>query len=182
MARKPGDPPEDYGGKNSEDKSMLNDIKAGVEGDEDIPIPDIGSESVSEEIAPPVQSHLEDLPQTEPMGAPPSGVDITQKIHEISEAIVNEKWEEFMGRVGDLATWQERVNMNISALKQELIRTQGRFENLQRAVLGKIGDYDKGITEIHTEMKALEKVFERILDPLVSNVKELGRITEKLKK
>ena len=34
---------------------------------------------------------------------------------------------------------------------------------------------------MHTEMKALEKVFERIVEPLVTNVKELERITTKLK-
>lgn len=179
MARKPGDPPEDFKNASSEDSSLLDDIKNGVEGEEEVPIPSKGPEVVSEDVVSSVQTPRESI---EPMEGSAQRVDITEKIHEIAESIVDEKWEEFMGRVGNLAAWQERVNMNISALKQELIRTQERFENLQRAVLGKVGEYDKGIIEIHTEMKALEKVFERILDPLVANVKELGRITEKLKK
>ena len=57
-------------------------------------------------------------------------MDMTERIHEISEAIVNEKWEEFISKIGDLPIWKERVNSNIIGIKQELIRTQERFDNL----------------------------------------------------
>jgi len=151
--------------------STVNEIKQGV-GDEDIPIPTEGAVAKEEPISIPTKKTSF---EQQPTG------DITERIHEIAESIVNEKWEEFMSRVGDLAAWQERVNMNISAIKQEIVRIQDRYENLQKAVLGRIGDYDKGITDVHTEMKALEKVFERIVEPLVTNVKELERITTRLK-
>ncbi|HZX12653.1 MAG TPA: hypothetical protein VFE88_04325 [Candidatus Nanoarchaeia archaeon] len=103
------------------------------------------------------------------------------KIHEIAEAIVNERWEEFLARVGDLAVWKERAETSILSIKQEIIRINQRFENLQNAVVGKIHEYDQDIKSVHTEMKALEKVFEKITEPLVSNIKELGRITQELK-
>ena len=57
-----------------------------------------------------------------------------------------------------------------------------RFENLQKAILGRVEDYNRTISTVGTEMKALEGVLERILQPLVSNIKELSRITEDLKK
>ena len=157
-------------GLESMNDSVVNEIKEGV-GDEEIPIPTDGAIAREEQISIPEKRVNLEQP----------AVDITERIHEIAESIVNEKWEEFMSRVGDLAAWQERVNMNISAIKQEIVRMQDRYENLQKAVLGRVGEYDKGIVEIHTEMKALEKVFERIIDPLVTNVKELERITTKLK-
>ena len=157
-------------GLDTMDDSVVNEIKEGV-GDEEIPIPTDGAIAREEQISIPEKRVNLEQP----------AVDITERIHEIAESIVNEKWEEFMGRVGDLTAWQERVNMNISAIKQEIVRMQDRYENLQKAVLGRVGEYDKGIVEIHTEMKALEKVFERIIDPLVTNVKELERITTKLK-
>ncbi len=112
---------------------------------------------------------------------PPANID-AEKIHEIAEAIVNERWEEFLGRIGDLAVWKERTETNILSLKQEIVRINQRFENLQNAVLGKIREYDQGMKDVHTEMKALEKVFEKIAEPLVMNIKELGRITEELKR
>ncbi len=142
--------------------------------DEDIPAP---SGMVESEEAEPMISAAE--PETQIQSQQP--MDMTGRIHEISEAIVNEKWEEFISKIGDLPIWKERVNSNIIGIKQELIRTQERFDNLETAVLGKVGEYGKGIEDIHTEMKALEKVFEKILEPLVSNVKELDRITEKMR-
>ena len=106
----------------------------------------------------------------------------TEQIQEIAESIIEEKWQEFMSQMGDFDIWRDRVNREIGSVKQELIRTQDRFNNLQKAVLGKVSDYNENILDLGTEMKALEKVFEKILDPLTTNIKELERITNKLKK
>ncbi|GEM_PF-1786946 len=106
----------------------------------------------------------------------------SERMHQIIEMIVSEKWDEFTGKIGNLAVWKEKTNNDVLSIKQELIRLEERFEQLQNAVLGKITQYDEGIKGIHTEMKALEKVFEKILEPLTSNIKELGKITEELKK
>jgi len=48
-------------------------------------------------------------------------------------------------------------------------------------VLGKIGDYDKTLENVGTEIKALEKVFQKILPGFVENVQELSRITRRIK-
>lgn len=115
--------------------------------------------------------------------APESGASFsTEQIEEITESIVDEKWEEFLTKIGDISLWKENVNNELIAIKQEILRTQDRFANLQRAILGKVDEYNQNIGNISTEMKALEKVFQKILQPLTSNIKELSRITKKLKK
>ncbi|MFA4887476.1 MAG: hypothetical protein WC595_04640 [Candidatus Nanoarchaeia archaeon] len=119
-------------------------------------------------------------PSNQPTYYAPAQVD-SERIHEVAEAIVNERWEEFLAKVGDISIWKERTETNIISIKQEIVRINQRFDNLQNAILGKIHDYDQGMKDVHTEMKALEKVFEKILEPLVSNIKELGRITQDLK-
>lgn len=111
----------------------------------------------------------------------PGNVDI-EKLHQIAESVVNERWEELLSKAGNLPVWKEKVNMNITAIKQELVRISERFDNLQNAVLGKVKEYDQGVKNIHSEMKAMEKVFERILEPLVSNIKELEKITKEMKR
>ena len=112
---------------------------------------------------------------------PQSNLD-TNRIQELAEAIVNERWEDLMSKMGNLPAWKERTHVDLSGVKQEVMRLENRFEQLQQSVLGKVREYDEGVRSIHTEMKALEKVFERILEPLVSNIKELDRITKELKK
>jgi hypothetical protein len=55
------------------------------------------------------------------------------------------------------------------------------FSDLHKGVLGKIGDYDRNITDIGSEIKALEKVFQKILPTFTENVNELTRITKEMK-
>lgn len=170
----------------------LDEIKKGVgeismpPGSEDIPspeIPDVPSAEETEESYSPEPSAPEiPIVIQQPMPAASQQLNISERIHEVAEAIIDERWEEFNKKVGDVAVWKEKMNMNVVSVKQEVLRMQERFENLQKSVIGKVSEYDQGIREVHTEMKALEKVFERILEPLVSNVKELNKITEELKK
>lgn len=108
-------------------------------------------------------------------------VDI-EKLHEVAEAVVSERWDELLSKTGNLPVWKEKVNMNITAIKQEIVRINEKFDNLQNAVLGKVKEYDQGVRNIHSEMKALEKVFGKILEPLVSNIKELDRVVKRLNK
>ena len=103
------------------------------------------------------------------------------RIEEVAESIINEKWSELTREFGDVNVWKDKVSTEIIAIKQEIIRTQERFENLQKAILGKVNEYNESVISVSTEMKALEKVLERIINPLTTNIKDLSKITEELK-
>jgi len=104
------------------------------------------------------------------------------QMQEMIEEVIEEKWGNMVEKFGDLGLWKERTNRDIISLKQELVRTQDKFNQLQRAVLGKVSEYNDNISNLGSEMKALERVFEKIVEPLTTNIKELQRITERLKK
>jgi len=176
-------------------KKDFANIKAGIEGQitdipsapgmEDIPAP--SNEEYPEPTTISSNSQYQDItPSSDYRGSPITtqaspGADIN-RIHEIIERVVDEKWQDVLIKVGDIGAWKQKVDINLLGVKQEVVRLTGRLENLQGSVLGKVQDYDKGIRDIHSEMKALEKVFEKIMDPLITNVKELTKITEDLKK
>jgi len=105
----------------------------------------------------------------------------TDYIQQVAEEVVEEKWDDLMSKVGDIRLWKDKIDNDITSIKQEIIRTQNHFSSLQKAVLGKVSEYNENILNINTEMKALEKVFEKIIQPLTENIKELGKITNKLK-
>jgi len=175
------------------DEMNYQDIKAGVDGMVgDVPAPSAeevpaAPEPSSEENSIPATNYSEggyssqttNYGQQQNYGGNQIDMD---RVHEIIEAIVNEKWQEIMAGVGNIAVWKEKTNNDVVSIKQELVRLEERFEQLQNAVLGRVKEYDEGVRGIHTEMKALEKVFERILEPLTSNIKELSAITQELKK
>ena len=105
-----------------------------------------------------------------------------EMVEEIAESVVKEKWEELLHGIGDISRWKEKTETDIQAIKQEILRTQQRFDNLQTAALGKVKEYGEDIREIGTEMQAIEKVLSKIITPLTTNIKELSRITGELKK
>ena len=168
------------------------EIKQGVEGNMppqemeesvmdqniDIPLPEkAGSE---QQQAPPSQAHYSSY-QTPSYAMPQAAINYDE-VQALVEQIVEEKWKELMRSVGDIHLFKARVGDDMEAVKQELLRTQKRLEDLQVAVLGKVREYNDSVLGVTSEMKALENVFSKIMEPLISNVKELSRITDDLKK
>ncbi len=120
-----------------------------------------------------------------PISAPVK-VDYSQsnidEIEELIESVVDEKWRSIMENVGDIGLWKDKVRTEVLSIKQELLRLENRLENLQKAILGKVRSYDEHMVEVGSQIKALEKVFSRIVEPLTTNIKELDRLTKQLKK
>lgn len=184
------------------------DIKSGVEGRvppmpaEELPetpegmMPSALSEYGESEIPIPVPSPSGETPQAAAPGMPrvqqptpqmfaPSmaqpSMDV-ESMQEIVEAIIDERWQEVVASVGDITLWKSRVEDDIAAIKQEILRLEDRFTRLQASIIGKVDEYQKGISQVSTEMAALEKVFGKIMEPLTSNIKELQRLTQGMKK
>lgn len=123
-------------------------------------------------MGPPMSSATPQIPQRQNV----------EQIEEIAEAIVDERIQEFSSTIGDINMWKERVNSEISAIKQEVIRLRNHVENLQTTMIGKVEGYNKSVQSMSIEMKALSSVMEKIMQPLTMNVKELSRITETFKR
>ncbi len=105
----------------------------------------------------------------------------TEDIEEITESVIEEKWQHMMEEFGDMLAWKEKTSNDIDAIKQELMRVENRFENLQNSVMGKVKEYGEGVSDVGIEIKALGKLLSNIISPLTSNVKELERIIKGLK-
>ncbi len=103
------------------------------------------------------------------------------QVEELVESVVGEKWDELISGLGNISLWKEKVRDEITSIKQEILRLEKRFENLHKSVLGKVTDYSKDVGNIGVEMKALEQVLGKIITPLTTNIKELSKITNKLK-
>ena len=105
-----------------------------------------------------------------------------EEIESLIESVVEEKWRQAMQSFEDFNLWKEKARVEIISIKQELLRVEQRFENMEKAMIGKVHDYDKNILNVGAEIKAVEKVLSKILQPLSQNIRELEIITKKLKK
>lgn len=104
-----------------------------------------------------------------------------ERIEELAEAIIDEKWNELEANIKKIVDWKERTESRLDRMEEAMDSLKSNFSDLHKGVLGKIGDYDRNITDIGSEIKALEKVFQKILPTFTENVNELTRITKDLK-
>lgn len=108
--------------------------------------------------------------------------DFDEKIEEIAEAIIEEKWNELLKDINKIIEWKNAMDASMKTLEQRQQDMKQNFDNLQRALLTKINDYDQNITNVGSELKALEKVFQKLLPTFTENVNELSRAVKELKK
>lgn len=120
---------------------------------------------------------------TQPAG-PTGGVsdDAEERIQEIAEAIIDEKWSSLLESINTIADWKEKTEGRLIKIETQMQELKDNFDRLHEGVIGKISEYNKGIQDIGVDIKALEKVFQKILPGFVENVNELSRITQRVKK
>ncbi len=132
--------------------------------------------------AAPTPSYPQFQPVTMPQPQMPAEPSISyEDVQALVEEVIDERWKELITKVGDIPQWKSDMSNDTESIKQELLRVEKRFEDLQTAIFGKVKEYGSSMKDLGTEMKAMEKVFEKILEPLTTNIKELERITGQLK-
>ncbi len=119
-----------------------------------------------------------------PMTAPltgPAEEDSVDRIEEVAEAIIDEKWSELMKHIQKVIDWKGRVDSRIVEMENKFKGLEAQFDKLHESIIGKIEEYDENIRDVGTEMKGMEKVFQKIIPELSSNVAELSKLTDTIK-
>jgi hypothetical protein len=118
-----------------------------------------------------------------PMPPGPGGpVPGREQIEEVAESIVQEKWSDLLKDLTKITEWKTKTETDIGKIQSDIENLKQTFDNLHKGVLGKIGEYDKNLTMVGTEIKAMEKVFQKVLPTFTDNVNKLERLTKKATK
>jgi len=123
-------------------------------------------------------SEAEAYPYAAPQAAPAPDI---ETIEEIAEEIVAEKFDELKNKIGDIIEFKEDIQSKINFLGEKTKRIETVIDSLQAALLGKVQEYGQNIKDLGAEMRSMEGAFSKILNPLIDNIKELSKITAKLK-
>ncbi len=105
----------------------------------------------------------------------------TEKIEEVAEAIIDEKWQDFVDTINKVIEWKENMEKKITQMESQIKDLKDQFSQLQKGTLDKMAEYDEHVTDIGTEIKAMESVFKKILPTLTENVTQLSNIVKELK-
>lgn len=131
-----------------------------------------------EPIPPPMNQPIQNQPPTLQSNEPKRD----EEIEELIEAIIEEKWADVEKDIDRLLDWKNGVDEKLTTIKAEIDSMKTSFDELHKAVIGKVGDYDKNILEVGSQLKAMEQVFSKVLPKFTDNVAELSRITERARK
>lgn len=106
---------------------------------------------------------------------------IRELIVENVEKIIDERWERVTSSVESVVGWKDKVEREIDLLKHDISAIKEGFEQFEKRLLNKVNSYDRNILDVNSEIKALEKVFNKITPTLVNNVNELSKIADNLR-
>jgi len=112
------------------------------------------------------------------MQQPSSGANVEQHV----ESIVGEKWADLQKELSKMVEWRSTMGSRVDKLEQSVADLRSSVDNLHTAIVRRIGEYDKSLMDIGTELKAMEKVFSKSIPELTNNIQELSKVTKDLKK
>lgn len=104
-----------------------------------------------------------------------------ERIQEVAEAIIDEKWEDLAKDIRKVIEWKERSEDRLAKLEQQIIDLRLGIDSLTKSVISKVSSYDQNIMDVGTEIKAMEKVFQKVLPNLTESVNKLDRMTRGVK-
>ena len=129
----------------------------------------------------PYQQYSAKYPASEEQQQQAQSASDIETIEEIAEELVSEKFSEIREKISTILDFRDNIELRITNLNDRLKRIENSIDNLQSAVLGRVQQSSQDIKSLGSEMQAMQGAFGKILNPLIDNVKELGRLTEKIK-
>jgi len=107
--------------------------------------------------------------------APQGGTD-TETISEIAEQVVTEKLEDYKSKVGDIASFKNQMQNQVNDIDDRLKRIENSIQQLQNAILGKIGEFGESSAMIHKDLDNLHGTVAKLMNPLIDNVNEMKKL------
>ncbi len=111
--------------------------------------------------------------------APTSQID--ERIQEISEEIIAERWQEILNNIKKVVDWKNKTDERIKKIEADIENLKSQTENIQESILKKIKDYDVHITQFTSNFKAMESVFRDVLPQFTQSVQDLAEYIDDLR-
>ncbi|MBI2658491.1 hypothetical protein HYX05_00095 [Candidatus Woesearchaeota archaeon] len=151
-------------------------LRGGFEAGPEPENPEIGMEEYGQSYEQPYQQQVQSFQAPREI-QPPTSID-EERIQEVAEAIIDEKWEELAKDIRKVIEWKEKSDDRLAKLEQQVIDMRLSIDSLTKSIMVKISSYDQNIVDVGTEVKAMEKVFQKVLPTLTESVNKLDRMTK----
>jgi len=112
--------------------------------------------------------------------APKAGFKV-EEMERILEEIVDERWSDVTSKFSDLETARAKQETRIDELSKRVSELSSRLDEISSVVMGKVDEYKKTMEDVDVEIKALEKVMQKLVPSMAEQVKDLKEVVGGLK-
>jgi DNA-directed RNA polymerase specialized sigma subunit len=102
-----------------------------------------------------------------------------ETISEIVERLLIEKLKEINNKIRNISDFKIKAEEDMKDIKERLGRIESTIENLQRSVIGKVGEFGESTQMIHKDLENLHGTVSKLMNPLVDNYNELRKFNSK---
>lgn len=106
----------------------------------------------------------------------------TETITEIAEQVFSDKFKQFVENTGDIGEFKNSTLDKISDLDQRLKRIETTIDQLQKAIIQKIGEFGEDASSIKKNLENLHDTTSKLMNPLIDNYRALQEKKTKPKK
>lgn len=103
-----------------------------------------------------------------------SGMSI-ETMTEIVDRIIAEKLKEINQKIKPVIDFKNKAEEDIADIKERVKRMESTSDALQRAVIGKIGEFGQSTSMIHQDLENLHGTVSKLMNPLIDNYNELKK-------
>ncbi len=152
--------------------------------EEEPPLPELPAETEETTTAPVKEGPgLNESPVLEPPKPPEkktTSVSV-EEIERILEEIVDERWKNVTNKINEYNTTNVKQEERINALEKRVNELSKRVDEISNAVMIKVDEYNKTMDDVNVEIKALEKVMEKLVPSMAEQIKELKSVVGSIK-
>lgn len=116
-----------------------------------------------------------------PQGQAGLDTDMVDKIQQISEQIIEERWTDIVNNMRKVAEWKERTEDRIKNVELKLGVLTEQVKSIEESVLDRMKQYDTHVVQFSSDFKAMEMVFKDVIPKFTQGIQELSRLVDDFK-
>lgn len=94
---------------------------------------------------------------------------------EIIDRIIAEKLKDVNQKIKPVLDFKNKAEEDLQDLKERVKRIESSNDALQKAVIGKIGEFGQSTSMIHQDLENLHGTVSKLMNPLIDNYNELKK-------
>jgi len=114
-------------------------------------------------------------PQEQQYAYPEQNSMSIETMTEIIDRIIAEKLKEINQKIKPVIDFKTKAEEDIADLKERVKRMESMSDALQKAVIGKIGEFGQSTSMIHQDLENLHGTVSKLMNPLIDNYNELKK-------